>query len=48
MSLASEIKEIFHDAGVHSTTIQPEFSEVKQIVFLLSRKTKYSVAGVYQ
>lgn len=27
MSLASEIKEIFHDAGVHSTTIQPEFSE---------------------
>ena len=45
MSLASEIKEIFHDAGVHSTTIQPEFSEVRQIVFLLSRKTKYSVAG---
>lgn len=27
MTLASKVKEIFHDAGVHSTTIQPEFSE---------------------
>ena len=29
MELANQIKEIFHDAGVHSTTIQPEFSEVR-------------------
>ena len=27
MTLASKVKQIFHDAGVHSTTIQPEFSD---------------------
>lgn len=28
MALACQVKKIFHDAGVHSTTIQPEFTEV--------------------
>ncbi|XP_046573837.1 zinc transporter 1-like [Haliotis rubra] len=27
MHLASRVKEIFHDEGIHSTTIQPEFIE---------------------
>lgn len=28
MTLARNIKDMFHNAGIHSTTIQPEFTEV--------------------
>jgi zinc transporter 1 len=28
MALAGKIKDLFHNEGIHSTTIQPEFSEV--------------------
>ncbi|XP_046331868.1 zinc transporter 1-like [Haliotis rufescens] len=30
MLLATQVKEIFHDEGIHSTTIQPEFIEAGQ------------------
>ncbi|XP_067655326.1 proton-coupled zinc antiporter SLC30A1-like [Haliotis asinina] len=30
MYLANQVKEIFHDEGIHSTTIQPEFIEAGQ------------------
>jgi len=29
MVLAEEVKKMFHEEGIHSTTIQPEFSEVE-------------------
>ena len=28
MKIAEEVKEFFHNEGIHSTTIQPEFTEV--------------------
>jgi len=28
MALATKIKQLFHDHGIHSTTIQPEFTDV--------------------
>lgn len=28
MTLAAKIKDLFHKAGIHSTTIQPEFIDV--------------------
>ena len=34
MQLAAEIKEFFHKRGIHSTTIQPEFTQVKFLSFL--------------
>lgn len=29
MKLAEKVKEFFHNEGIHSTTIQPEFVEVE-------------------
>lgn len=29
MTLAGKIKDLFHNEGIHSTTIQPEFAEVR-------------------
>ncbi len=31
MKVAERIKEFFHNEGIHSTTIQPEFTEVSLI-----------------
>ena len=28
MKIAEEVKEFFHNEGIHSTTIQPEFIEI--------------------
>ena len=30
MQMANDIKRYFHDMGIHSTTIQPEFIEVNR------------------
>lgn len=32
MQVAGKIKELFHNEGIHSTTIQPEFVEVNKIL----------------
>lgn len=29
MKIAERVKELFHNEGIHSTTIQPEFSELQ-------------------
>lgn len=34
MTLAGKIKDLFHNEGIHSTTIQPEFSEVRNLALL--------------
>lgn len=31
MKLAEKVKEFFHNEGIHSTTIQPEFVEVNEV-----------------
>ena len=31
MAIANQLKEFFHNEGIHSTTIQPEFNEQPQI-----------------
>ncbi len=33
LSAAEKIKNFFHDSGIHSTTIQPEFDEVFHFIF---------------
>lgn len=30
MKMAEKVKEFFHNEGIHSTTIQPEFTEVQK------------------
>jgi zinc transporter 1 len=32
MKIAERVKEFFHNEGIHSTTIQPEFTEVKFLI----------------
>lgn len=32
MAIAGKVKDLFHKEGIHSTTIQPEFSEVRTMV----------------
>lgn len=34
MKLAEKVKEFFHNEGIHSTTIQPEFVEVEVYTYL--------------
>lgn len=34
MKIAEQVKEFFHNEGIHSTTIQPEFIDVKAIKFV--------------
>lgn len=34
MKLAEKVKEFFHNEGIHSTTIQPEFVEVEVYVYI--------------
>jgi len=36
MKLAEKVKEFFHNEGIHSTTIQPEFVEVEVSFITLS------------
>jgi zinc transporter 1 len=31
MKIAEKVKEFFHNEGIHSTTIQPEFVEVNEV-----------------
>lgn len=31
MKLAEKVKEFFHNEGIHSTTIQPEFLEINEV-----------------
>lgn len=31
MKLAEKVKEFFHNEGIHSTTIQPEFVEIAEV-----------------
>lgn len=38
MRIAEKVKEFFHNEGIHSTTIQPEFLEIE---------TLYNTAGEY-
>jgi len=35
MKLAEKVKEFFHNEGIHSTTIQPEFVEVEVCFIIL-------------
>lgn len=34
MQIAEQIKSFFHDMGIHSTTIQPEFVDILEEVGL--------------
>ena len=34
MKIAEKVKEFFHNEGIHSTTIQPEFEDVNLICLL--------------
>lgn len=36
MKLAERVKEFFHNEGIHSTTIQPEFIEVEQVTSFIN------------
>jgi hypothetical protein len=36
MNIASEVKKLFHEKGIHSTTIQPEFIDVN--IYLVKYK----------
>lgn len=31
MRIAEQVKEFFHNEGIHSTTIQPEFVELNEV-----------------
>lgn len=35
MKLAEKVKEFFHNEGIHSTTIQPEFVEIGPVSTLV-------------
>ena len=32
MAIANQLKEFFHNEGIHSTTIQPEFIEQPELI----------------
>lgn len=34
MKIAEQVKEFFHNEGIHSTTIQPEFIDVSALYIL--------------
>lgn len=38
MKIAEKVKEFFHNEGIHSTTIQPEFVELEGILNLSGKK----------
>jgi len=35
MKIAEQVKEFFHNEGIHSTTIQPEFIDVSKYEIML-------------
>lgn len=35
MKIAERVKEFFHNEGIHSTTIQPEFIDVSKVYYTL-------------
>jgi len=41
MKIAEKVKEFFHNEGIHSTTIQPEFVEMNE-VGVLSKDSDFS------
>jgi zinc transporter 1 len=41
MKIAEKVKEFFHNEGIHSTTIQPEFVEMNE-VGVLGRDSDFS------
>jgi len=42
MKLAEKVKEFFHNEGIHSTTIQPEFLEIDEVGTYIFLKFKAS------
>jgi hypothetical protein len=46
MKIAEKVKEFFHNEGIHSTTIQPEFVEMNE-VRVLSRHSDFSSVLLY-
>lgn len=54
MKLAEKVKEFFHNEGIHSTTIQPEFVEIADVVigsqfyYLGGKKVKKHLAPVWE
>ena len=52
MKIAEKVKEFFHNEGIHSTTIQPEFVEMNEVgvlstVGVLSRVSDFSSVLLY-
>jgi len=49
MKLAEKVKEFFHNEGIHSTTIQPEFVEVEvcSLVLLFNINVFYLYFVIY-
>lgn len=45
MKLAEKVKEFFHNEGIHSTTIQPEFVEVE--VYILYFVINYYICIIF-
>lgn len=45
MKIAEKVKEFFHNEGIHSTTIQPEFVEVNE-VSVLYRDTQFHTYAI--
>ena len=35
MKIAEQVKEFFHNEGIHSTTIQPEFIDVNKYTYII-------------
>jgi len=46
MKIAEKVKEFFHNEGIHSTTIQPEFVEMNE-VGVLSMISDFSSVLLY-
>lgn len=46
MKLAEKVKEFFHNEGIHSTTIQPEFVEMNE-VGVLSKDSDFTSVLLY-
>lgn len=52
--MAEKVKEFFHNEGIHSTTIQPEFVEIADVVigsqfyYLGGKKVKKHLAPVWE
>jgi hypothetical protein len=47
MKIAEKVKEFFHNEGIHSTTIQPEFVEMNEVGVLCRGENFPSVLHYY-